>query len=368
MGHVLHSRVSAADICDHIGNEMRKNVVKAIKDSREKIGIMIDEATTNSLKSSLVVCLRFFLHGKPTSMFLDLLELEKSDSQTILDTLLGCMKKHGMDSDYLQEYLICFARDGASVMTGRASGIVTKLKEMFPNVVFWHCSNHKLELAVNDYVKAVGGINSFKIFMDKLYSLYGASPKNKMELQNAAQSLETGLLMIGKMLDTRWVASSYRAVFAVMKSYAALAEHFKSASRDSKRDGREKSKYLGICYRTWLPNRLFWTWLLWLMLCRNYQHFPLTFSLAKWHLWGHINGSKLWSLCFLPGKFLDEALREIEEHTTYNGVLISQNSRTTVPIIDAPQFYQALADNLTTRLYTTVSRTGNRNVDANENL
>ena len=41
-GHVLHSRVSAADICDHIANDMRKNVVKAIKDSREKIGIMID--------------------------------------------------------------------------------------------------------------------------------------------------------------------------------------------------------------------------------------------------------------------------------------------------------------------------------------
>ena len=71
---------------------------------------------------------------------------------------------------------------------------------------------------------------------------------------------------------------------------------------------------------------------------------------------------------YKPGKFLDEALREIKEHTTYNGVLISENSRTTVPIIDAPQFYQALADNLTTRLYTTVSRTGNRNVDANENL
>jgi len=136
MGHVLHSRVSAADICDHIGNETRKNVVKAIKDSREKIGIMIDEATTNSLKSSLVVCLRFFLHGKPTSMFLDLIELEKSDSQTILDTLLECLKKHGM-SDYLQEYLICFASDWASVMTGRASGIATKLKDMFPNVVIF---------------------------------------------------------------------------------------------------------------------------------------------------------------------------------------------------------------------------------------
>ena len=69
MGHVLHSRVSAADICDRIGNEMRKNVVKATKDSREKIGIMIDEATTNSLKSSLVVCLRFFCMVSPHPCF-----------------------------------------------------------------------------------------------------------------------------------------------------------------------------------------------------------------------------------------------------------------------------------------------------------
>ena len=65
MGHVLR----AADICDHIGNEMRKNVVKAIKDSRKKIDIMIDEATTNSLKSSLVVCLRFVCMVSPHPCF-----------------------------------------------------------------------------------------------------------------------------------------------------------------------------------------------------------------------------------------------------------------------------------------------------------
>ena len=305
-------------------------------------------------------------------MFLDLIELEKSDSQTILDTLLGCMKKHGMDSDYLQEYLICFASDGASVMTGRASGIVTKLKEMFPNVVFWDCSNHKLELAVNDCVKAVGGINNFKIFMDKLYSLYSASPKNKMELQNAAQSLETELLKIGKMLDTWWVASSYRAVSAVMKSYAALAEHFKSASRDSKRDGREKTKYLGML--SYLTSKSFVLNLSLMAdalqelsaLSLDLQSRQMTFVRAHKRI--KIVIAVFLARKYKPGKFLDEALREIEEHTTYNGVLISENSRTTVPIIDAPQFYQALADNLTTRLYTTVSRTGNRNVDANENL
>ena len=53
---------------------------------------------------------------------------------------------------------------------------------------------------------------------------------------------------------------------------------------------------------------------------------------------------------YKPGKYLDEAFREIEEHTTYNGALISENSRTTVLIIDAPLFYQALTDDLITKL------------------
>ena len=117
---------------------MRKNLIKAVIDSGEKIGIMIDEATTNSSKKTLVACLRFCLKGKPSSLFLDLIELQKADSQTILDRLLECLRKHGMDSDYLQEHLICFATDGASVMIGRSSGITTKLREMFPSVVFWH--------------------------------------------------------------------------------------------------------------------------------------------------------------------------------------------------------------------------------------
>ena len=133
---------------------------------------MIDEATTKSQKPALVICLRVVLNGMPTSMYLDLVELKKTDSQTIVNSLLGSLKKLGMDTEYLKDHLICFASDGASVMTGRVSGVATKLKEIFPTIIFWHCANHKLEFAVNDCVASVAGINHFKIFMDKLYILY----------------------------------------------------------------------------------------------------------------------------------------------------------------------------------------------------
>ena len=61
-----------------------------------------------------------------------------------------------------------------------------------------------------------------------------------------------------------------------------------------------------------------------------------------------------------PGKFVDDATKEIPEHGTYQGAHISTSSRISVPLINAGQFYQALADNLSARLFTTSSRSANK--------
>ena len=54
------------------------------------------------------------------------------------------------------------------------------------------------------------------------------------------------LYSIGKVLDTRWVSSSLRAVKAVWDSFPALHNHFSIASQDPSRDGREKATYSGL--------------------------------------------------------------------------------------------------------------------------
>lgn len=48
-------------------------------------------------------------------------------------------------------------------MLGRRSGVATRLQAIFPNITLWHCSPHRLELAVSDVVKEMGAINHFKI-------------------------------------------------------------------------------------------------------------------------------------------------------------------------------------------------------------
>ncbi|XP_031349437.1 E3 SUMO-protein ligase KIAA1586-like [Photinus pyralis] len=131
-------------------------------------------------------------------------------------------------------------------MIGKKSGVATQLISQYPDLVVWHCSNHRLELAVHDVLEEVDGINHFKIFFDKLYSLYSASPKNQYELKRCAANLDVQLYSIGRILDTRWVSSSLRSVKAVWSNYNALYQHFDNASIDMSRQSKERCTYSGL--------------------------------------------------------------------------------------------------------------------------
>jgi hypothetical protein len=136
--------------------------------------------------------------------------------------------------------------DGASNMLGRLSGVGVQLQSMYPNILIWHCCNHRLELAVSDTLKEVQGTNHFQSFIEKVYALYHQSPKNMHELSKCAASLEMKLLHIGKIFTIKWVASSEKTLKAVWNNYVPLFDHFSKAANDIKRDSKERSKYMGL--------------------------------------------------------------------------------------------------------------------------
>jgi len=58
MGRVLQSDKSRAAIIDHIANEMRIKMCKDIVENNRKLCVIVDESTTLSKKTMLVICLR----------------------------------------------------------------------------------------------------------------------------------------------------------------------------------------------------------------------------------------------------------------------------------------------------------------------
>ena len=107
---------------------------------------------------------------EPLTFFLDLVELSATNAGEMYQILMNNLSHHGFSEDIMRERFVCFASDGA-VMLRSKSGVATKIIEKFPNVMVWHCMNHRLELSVGDAVEEVAGMNEFQFFFDKVYSL-----------------------------------------------------------------------------------------------------------------------------------------------------------------------------------------------------
>lgn len=54
---------------------------------------------------------------------------------------------------------VAIATDGTSVMIGKNSSVVTRLRKKYLNLFTWHCFNHRLELSVADTIKYARGID-----------------------------------------------------------------------------------------------------------------------------------------------------------------------------------------------------------------
>ena len=67
----------------------------------------------------------------PEYMFLDLKELPNQGAQAIIAALIQCLHDYGFSDSYLQQHIVAFASDEASVMLGRKAGVGTLLKNNF---------------------------------------------------------------------------------------------------------------------------------------------------------------------------------------------------------------------------------------------
>jgi len=71
MGRMLHSNMTATDVAEHIALEMQKKLVKAIIECKLPFSVLIDESTSLSQKSCLIVYIRCCVDecSEPTTVF-----------------------------------------------------------------------------------------------------------------------------------------------------------------------------------------------------------------------------------------------------------------------------------------------------------
>lgn len=352
LGKILHSRYSATNIINHISNIMRKQLISKIITLNSKLSILIDESTSLSNKTTLVVYLKTYLGGNnPEYVFLDLCELQSQDAEQIEKQLLNTLKSNGLHEKYLQKNWVAIATDGASVMVGKNSGVVTRLREKYPKLFTWHCFNHRLELSVSDTIKDVRGIDHFKCFIDKLYSLYNQSPKHSRALESCCQDLKLQFNKIGRVLSTRWVSSSLRTVRAVWKSFAALHSHFKNSCDDQSNDKNTIAVFIGLKKRLESPEFILDLGIMYdvlqelSMLSNELQSRTITLPKAEQSIKRTIRIIE--SFKQEPGEYTQIALNA-KSKLLFNEIELVPNKK--IVAINQNQFIQSIVDRMTTRL------------------
>ena len=154
--------------------------------------------------------------------FVGIEAVEKADAAHITQAVRNQMKAVCVD---WESKLIACATDGASVMTGDRSGVVTRLRGEKGYILGVHCMAHREELAYSDAIKKCPMYHRAEDLLSGLYTFYHTSPLNRSNLINCFKLRNEKPLMPTRIGGTRWVGHLHRAVDHFLRGYGALVLH-----------------------------------------------------------------------------------------------------------------------------------------------
>ncbi|XP_013920969.1 PREDICTED: uncharacterized protein KIAA1586-like [Thamnophis sirtalis] len=237
MGIGLQSRKTVVKIVDFIAKAIKKAIFTKIVENNLNISLIIDKVSTISSKPVIIVFLKVEDSVTSPTIFVELIELEKQDADTICSAVMESLNNVGLAKNYLEKNLIGFCSDGTCGLLGIKSGVTTRIEKEFPNIIIWHGLNHRLHLGLDDLMKEIKLVNNFKTFIDKIHTIFHQSNKDQIEPTKISEQLGVELIKIGRVLEP-WAACTLRSILAVWHAFPVLEDYFYS-----------NEKYLGMATR-----------------------------------------------------------------------------------------------------------------------
>ncbi|KAK0135054.1 Zinc finger protein 862 [Merluccius polli] len=184
--------------------------------------ILSDGSTDTAVKEEELVYVRFCTKGNVNVKFIGIEAVEKADSANITQAI-----KNQMDAACKgwEGKLVACVTDGAAVMSGGKSGVVTRLKGDKTYVIGVHCMAHRLELSFSDAIKESAMFRRMDELLGGLYSFYHKSPLNRANLIKSYATLKAKPLMPTRIGGTRWVGHLLRALDHYLRGYPAIVLH-----------------------------------------------------------------------------------------------------------------------------------------------
>ena len=129
---------------------------------------MTDESTDIAVLKQLVLVVRYVTEEGVKTSFLLIRDIHNGTAETIEAALLQGLVDKGLNKVKLRG----FGSDGASVMTGRISGVAVRLKSHSPRMISVHRVNHRLALAAAHAADGIPYLQRFKSILQTLFYFY----------------------------------------------------------------------------------------------------------------------------------------------------------------------------------------------------
>jgi hypothetical protein len=174
------------------------------------------------------------------NVFLGFYNAPDSSGETLFSCIRDVFVRLNLPLDRLKGF--CF--DGAANMSGRISGVQAKLKEQCPNALYVHCSNHSLDLVLQEVAKEVRVVADTLNFVRGVSVVIGESSKRKTLFKSMFGDDEVVCNLLS-LCPTRWVVRT-RAISRVCSSYTALLDTLKLLEQDKTVRGDTRAKIAGL--------------------------------------------------------------------------------------------------------------------------
>ena len=222
--------------CDTILDQISKEVKQA-----GVFAVMADECRDVSRIEQLSVCVRYVINGAITEHFLGFTDMHKLDAAALTDSIISVLTKQGIDV----KQCIAQCYDGASVMSGKRSGVQARFREVTGSgCIYIHCYAHRLNLVVVDTARGIKEVNNFFGLMEAIYSFFSVSSLRHGRFTQAQKDKSIRVMEIPSLSDTRWVCR-YVAVQLFLNRYECLILALESII-DESTDRSEAAEAVGL--------------------------------------------------------------------------------------------------------------------------
>ena len=217
-------------------------------DYSEYFGIVADGSTDISGNEQFALCVQFSNNFILTNAYLGMYNSPDNTGETLAKVMKDMLLRFNLSFGRL----VGFAFDGASNMSDKHRGVQEILKQDCPGALYVHCSNHSLDLVLQEVASTVKGIASALQFVKDVSNLIRESSKRKAIFKDMFMPGEA-VISLNSFCPTRWCVRA-KAIAKVLDTYRQVLNAVSEIKKDKNTRGDARASGLhkqGLEHRTY---------------------------------------------------------------------------------------------------------------------